>query len=121
MILYICRETRMLYIAYIDKRFILLCTISFHELCIASKVFLNIIVTPQSQPTSYVFKLYVYIICNTHNTPTYILLVSNCETYEKLLVSGYEIHYCNFDCTHRTSLPSINATITKCPRSSDVA
>jgi hypothetical protein len=73
MILYICREIHMLYIAYIDKGFIFLCTISFCELCILSKVFLNIIVTPQSQPTSYVFKLYVYIICNTHNIRIYFV------------------------------------------------
>lgn len=60
----------MLYISYIDKRFTFLFTISFYEMCITLKVFLNIIVTPQSQTTSYVFKL--YNIYNTHNTHTYI-------------------------------------------------
>jgi len=72
MILYICSETHMLYITYIDKIFTFLRTISFYEMCIPLKVFLNILVTPHSQPTSYVFKL--YNVCNksTPNTNKYI-------------------------------------------------
>jgi len=62
----------MMYIAYIDKRFTFLCTISFYEMCIPSKVFLNINVTPRSQPTSYVFKLYNVCNTSTPNTNKYI-------------------------------------------------
>jgi len=72
MILYICSETHVLYIAYIDKRFAFLCSISFYEMCIPLKVFLNTNVTPHSQPTSYMFKLYNVCNTSTHNSHKYI-------------------------------------------------
>ena len=67
--LYNCKETYTLFIAYIDNRFTLLCTVSFYELCVSLKVSLNVPLLQHSQPTSYVLKL--YIICNTQKH-TYI-------------------------------------------------